>query len=98
MSLFLVPVAVIGIVLVSFEQFDPRYATEQTIDAEITRFAYASGKTGARIELQVKTDKGDEFYFKVGPSFSKRQGERVQLRVYRRLHSGLISYELDRHR
>ncbi len=85
----------IVVFFISFNKLDPFYKTNSTIPAKIIHLVYATGKSGARIEVTVETINGEQFWFKKSVSYSGRAGEKVKLRVYERKLTGLKKYELE---
>ncbi len=78
-----------------FDKIDPFYKTETTINAKIIKRIYATGKSGARIEITLKTNSGKIYWFNKAINYSGKKGDEVKLRLYKRKLTGLKKYKLD---
>lgn len=89
------PAVVVAAFSVWINVVDPLEVTRETISAEIVSRVNATGKTGARTEITVRTSNGAEYHFQVRPSYRGHRGDEATLRVYKRRITGLTRYELE---
>ena len=80
---------------IGFNEIDPFYKTNTTIPAKIIHKIHATGKSGARIEITVKTNDGEEYWFNKANNYAGQMGDQVTLRIYKRKLSRLQKYELE---
>ena len=85
----------IASVTIGFNEIDPFFDTKTTVPATIIHKVYATGKTGGRIEITVKTNNGKKYWFNHANDSVGRQGDEITLRVYKRKLTGIQKYELN---
>lgn len=90
-----IPTVILAASLIGINGIDPFYKTKSTIPAKIIKRIHATGKTGARIEISIKTVEGKEYWFNRSAYFTGKVGDNVKLRLYERRYTGLQKYELE---
>jgi hypothetical protein len=93
--LFITPAVILGAVVIGFDSIDPAYRTNEYMQATVTKRVYATGKSGARVEITVKTEEGDSFWFNKGVEYPGKVGAKVKVRIYKRKYTGLESFKLE---
>ena len=78
---------------IGIDKIDPFYKTDITKSATVQNVAYATGKSGARIELVLKENDGTT-YIRQTSDNKYRKGSKVTLKLYKRKITGLEKYEL----
>lgn len=79
---------------IGIDKIDPFYKTDTTKIAVVQNVAYATGKSGARIELTLKGSNGESFIRQISKN-TYRKGDKVILRLYKRKITGLQKFVLN---
>jgi len=91
-----VPFIIIATITIGISKLDPMYMTPHIKEGTIIRRVTLVGKSGATVEIHVKTI-DDHMYRFVRSSFDKsRVGQKVNLRLYQRKLTGLQTYRLEK--
>lgn len=89
--LLIIIIATVGI---GFNKIDPFFKTNITKTVIVHNVAYATGKSGARIELVLKEKNGETFIRQTTIN-TYRKGDKVVLRLYKRKFTGFQKYVLN---
>ncbi len=91
------PVVVIAMITIGVSKLDPMYMTSNVKVAKITKMVFLVGKSGAKVEVYVKTNEGHTYRFVRSSFYKGRVGSKVNLRLYQRKITGLQAYRLEKY-